>query len=78
MPSTSHASRATSQAPLLKWGLKAGGPYTTVVPANTSSIKQSDMCGGVAQTTGWRDMGLIHNVSLLFFSIHLAASRKPA
>ncbi len=65
-------SSATSQAPLLRWGLTAGGPYSTVVTASTSPIKQSDLCGGTAQSNGWRDLGLIHNVSSLSSSLFLS------
>lgn len=57
-------SSATSTEPTLKWGVESG-KYKYVVEAGTSSIAQSSMCGPPANTTGWRDMGLIHTASLV-------------
>lgn len=52
-------SSATSTQPTLKWG-KYPGQYTNVVVATTKTITKDSLCGGAAQTFGWRDLGLIH------------------
>lgn len=57
-------SSATSSAPFLKWGTESG-VYQYEVQAATSSIQQTSMCGEPANTTGWRDMGLIHTAQLV-------------
>jgi hypothetical protein len=48
---------------VLKWGVKPG-VYTISVKAHTASINKSQMCGKPANSTGWRDLGLIHTALL--------------
>ena len=48
-----------SVTPQLKWGVSPNN-YPNVVNAVTSRIERSDVCGGHAQTDGWRDQGSIH------------------
>jgi hypothetical protein len=55
-------SSATSQSPMLRWGVSAG-LYVHDVIANTSRIDQTSMCGWPANSTGWRDLGLIHSAN---------------
>lgn len=55
-------SSATSKTPTMKWGTSTG-QYTHVVSADTSTIDQSEMCGAPANTTGWRELGLIHQAN---------------
>jgi hypothetical protein len=52
-------SSATSESPTLVWGT-APGEYQTTVLASTSTVTKDSLCGGVANTTGWRETGLIH------------------
>ena len=52
-----------SSEPLLRWGL-VSGVYTNPVPANTTTINQNQVCGFPANSTGWRDFGLIHSATL--------------
>lgn len=66
-------SSATSETPLLKWGT-VSGVYDNIVSANTSFIPQSSMCGSPANSTGWRDLGLIHTAS--FVGMMALASQK--
>lgn len=56
-------SSATSKTPTLKWGTSSG-VYTHIVAANTTTYTRADMCGAPANTTGWRDPGLIHSALL--------------
>lgn len=56
-------SSATSQSPTLQWGTTPG-QYDTTVTALTSTVTKDSLCGGVANTTGWRETGLIHTASL--------------
>ena len=56
-------STAASASPTVKWGT-ARGDYSHVVAAASSSIAQTDMCGGDALGVGWRDLGLVHTASL--------------
>ena len=48
---------------MLKWGL-VSGELLHSVPASTGHIEKSQMCGGVANSTGWRDLGLTHTALL--------------
>lgn len=57
-------SSATSSKPTVKWGTVSGN-YSTEATAATSTIQRSSICGGVANSTGWRDLGLIHTASLV-------------
>jgi len=66
-------SSATSTAPTLQWGT-APGTYTTTVSATTAQIAQAQMCGGVANSTGWRDPGLVHTAQLV--GMEALATRK--
>ena len=43
----------------MKWGTSSG-VYTKTVTATTSHVTKSQMCGAPANSTGWRDLGLIH------------------
>jgi len=52
-------SSASSTAPVMKWGTEPG-IYPNVVDASTDIIDQSEMCGAPANSTGWRELGLIH------------------
>lgn len=52
-------SSAYSTTPILKWGT-IKGIYNNIVPAINSAIKNNDLCGQPANSTGWRDLGLIH------------------
>jgi hypothetical protein len=56
-----------------KWGVKPG-VYTVSVKAHTASIAKSQMCGKPANSTGWRDLGLIHTA---LFEGMVALSGKP-
>lgn len=56
-------SSATSKTPTLRWGT-ASNQYDHVVIATTETIERSDVCGSPANTTGWRDLGLIHTAEL--------------
>jgi hypothetical protein len=53
-------SSASSQQPVLRWGTSSQH-YTHEVSAVTSIIPHSAMCGSPANSTGWRDLGLIHS-----------------
>ncbi len=37
--------------------------YTNNQPANTTTIYRDELCGPPANTTGWRNPGLIHTAS---------------
>lgn len=56
-------SSAYSTHPTLMWG-RTQGTYTVTVEANTSTIERKEMLGAPANTTGWRDLGLIHTAPL--------------
>ena len=56
-------SSASSTAPTLKWGV-VSGELLHSVKATTGHIEKSQMCGGVANSTGWRDLGLTHTALL--------------
>ena len=56
-------SSATSTQPTVKWGTETGN-YVHIVDAVTSSIERTDMFGYPANSTGWRDLGLIHTAPL--------------
>jgi acid phosphatase type 7 len=56
-------SSATSSDPRLKWGTVTG-VYPNIISATTSTIEKSEMLGSPANSTGWRDLGLIHTASL--------------
>lgn len=56
-------SSASSSQPLLKWGTKSNS-YDKVVEASTSSIDRGELCGSPANSTGWFDLGLIHEAML--------------
>jgi len=61
---------ATSQSPILRWFTQSAAHHKQRhvhrVPAVTRRIEKSSLCGGVATTVGWRDLGLLHeaNISL--------------
>lgn len=52
-------SSAVSTTPTMKWGT-ASGVYTNTVTGTTSHITKAQMCGTPANSTGYRDLGLIH------------------
>lgn len=52
-------SSAVSTTPTMFWG-NASGSYQNTVAATTSHITKSQMCASPANSTGWRDLGLIH------------------
>lgn len=56
-------SSAVSTTPTVKWGT-VSGVYTNVVTATTSRITKAQMCGIPANSTGYRDLGLIHQALL--------------
>ena len=56
-------SSASSVKPTLRWGT-ASGVLDRVVDAVTTTISRSDLCGSPANSTGFRDLGLIHTASL--------------
>lgn len=56
-------SSATSASPQLQWG-EVKGTYANIVDAVTSVINRADMPGAFANSTGWRDLGLLHTASL--------------
>ena len=51
-----------SVQPVLKWGLQSNS-YIYTIPAITSHLEKSSMCGGVATGFGWRDLGAIHTAN---------------
>ena len=53
----------SSETPLLKWGTESG-VLTTTVAATTTRIQRHQMCGRPANSTGWRDGGLLHTALL--------------
>jgi len=53
-----------STQPVLKWRSTPTGVYTAVVAASTDSVKQEELCGYPARTTGFFDTGLIHTATL--------------
>ena len=53
----------SSERPLLRWGTTSGILNTTVI-ATTSRVERHQMCGSPANSTGWRDGGLIHTALL--------------
>lgn len=57
-------SSATSAAPQLRWG-QSSGKYSNTVNATTSSIARSELCGGPANSNGWRDLGLLHSANFV-------------
>ena len=56
-------SSEVSTNPMMKWGIQSG-VYTTNVYAETQRIERSQLCGAPANTTGWRDLGMIHTAYL--------------
>lgn len=56
-------SSATSTTPTVRWGT-ASGQLDRVVQATTKTISKSEVCGSPANTTGYRDLGLIHTAAL--------------
>jgi hypothetical protein len=66
-------SSASSTLPTLMWGT-ISGRYENTITAETSTIIPSDMCGGRANSTGWRDLGLIHTA--LFSDMSTLAATK--
>ena len=52
-------SSATSASPTMKYGTSTG-VYTTKVLATTSHITSGMLCASPANSTGYRDLGLIH------------------
>lgn len=48
-----------AKRPLVRWGT-APGSYDSSAPAETTTFKRTDMCGGVARGRGWTDPGLLH------------------
>eukprot|EP01035_Chromulina_nebulosa_P022753 gene22753-29460_t len=63
----------SSQKPQLQWGVKTGR-YTTFIYGNSSHINRTSLCGGPANSTGWRDMGLIHTAAFIGMSTLTAGS----
>jgi hypothetical protein len=56
-------SSASSTEPTMQWGTNPG-EYVNVVEAVTSTIQKSDMFGYPANSSGWRDLGLIHTAPM--------------
>eukprot|EP01039_Chlorochromonas_danica_P000779 gene779-844_t len=56
-------SSANSSQPIVKWGTQSK-VYSYVVNASTVHVNQSEMCGAPANSTGWRDLGSIHQVNI--------------
>lgn len=56
-------SSATSTKPVVKFGFTSGD-YSNVVDATTKTISRDQVCGAPANTTGWFDLGLIHEALL--------------
>ena len=52
-------SSANASAPTLLWGTNPG-ELANAVPASTSHLAVTDVCGAPANTVGWRDMGALH------------------
>jgi hypothetical protein len=55
--------RDAGQAPIAKYGTAAGN-YGDVAPGRTSTYAREDLCGGVANSTGFLDPGLFHTAIL--------------
>lgn len=56
-------SSTASTAPVLRWGLQSN-TYTHTANASYSSVTQSQMCGAPANSTGWREVGVIYRANL--------------
>jgi hypothetical protein len=56
-------SSATSTAPTLRWGTSTGS-YPNIVSAVTTELLKEQMSGPPANSTGWREQGLIHTAPL--------------
>jgi hypothetical protein len=68
-------SSASSQSPTLRWGTTQG-VYLHTVPASTRTISKESLCGGVATTVGWHDLGLIHTAYLTGILEHNLGSQR--
>lgn len=64
---------ATSTEPELRWGTTSGN-YVTTVSASTTTFTKLQMCGPPANTTGWRNPGLIHSAE--FTGMNALANQK--
>ena len=60
---------AHSKAPVLKWGYTSK-KYIFSNYAYTVTINRNQMCGYPANSSGWRDFGLIHT-SLFCNNMHV-------
>lgn len=57
-------SSANSTSPTMKWGTSPSA-MTNIVKATTEMITKGSVCGSPSNTTGWRDLGLIHTAPLV-------------
>ena len=57
-------SSANSTSPTMKWGTSPSA-MTNIVKATTETITKGSVCGAPSNTTGWRDLGLIHTAPLV-------------
>ena len=48
---------------MVKYGAEPGN-HTSAAPAETSTYGRQDLCGGVANSTGFLDPGLFHTAML--------------
>jgi hypothetical protein len=51
-----------STKPMMKWGLVSG--IYNLVEATTLTISPNQLCGFPANSSGWRDLGLIHSATI--------------
>ena len=63
VPNTMRLTWVTRDAehPTVYWGTQSGGPYTNKAAAQTSTYTRAELCGPPANTTGYREPGLIHS-----------------
>lgn len=50
-------------APIVKWGTQSGD-LTSTASAMTDTYTREDMCGGVANSTGYINPGLFHTAKM--------------
>ena len=58
------SSASGTSAAVLQWATAPGGQYTVSVPAVTTHLQPSDLCGAPASGRGWRDLGFTHTATL--------------
>ena len=49
--------------PMVRWGTRSG-ELTSTAPARTDTYTRGDMCGGVANSTGYINPGLFHTAKM--------------